>query len=136
MDATGVTPILNVTDLAASFDWFARLGWTKAWEWGDPPGFGCVCSGSVEIFLCHDGQGGRGRSPVSATFGAGGREDLDRGVWLSIWVRDVDAIHRQCLEREIEVAFPPTDMPWHVRELHIRHPDGHVFRISQGLLEE
>jgi hypothetical protein len=21
-------------------------------------------------------------------------------------------------------------MPWHVREMHVRHPDGHVFRIS------
>jgi hypothetical protein len=25
------------------------------------------------------------------------------------------------------------DMPWNVREMHVRHPDGHVFRISQGL---
>jgi hypothetical protein len=26
-------------------------------------------------------------------------------------------------------------MPWHVREMHLRHPDGHVFRVSQGLEE-
>jgi hypothetical protein len=24
-------------------------------------------------------------------------------------------------------------MPWGVREMHVRHPDGHVFRISQGI---
>lgn len=24
------------------------------------------------------------------------------------------------------------DMPWHTREMHVRHPDGHVFRISKG----
>jgi hypothetical protein len=23
--------------------------------------------------------------------------------------------------------------PWNVREMHIRHPDGHVFRISKGI---
>ena len=32
----------------------------------------------------------------------------------------------------LDVTFPPTDMPWNVREMHIRHPDGHVFRISKG----
>ena len=26
-------------------------------------------------------------------------------------------------------------MPWNVREMHVRHPDGHVFRIGQGLEE-
>jgi hypothetical protein len=29
--------------------------------------------------------------------------------------------------------MPPTDEPWGVREMHIRHPDGHVFRISKGI---
>jgi hypothetical protein len=29
--------------------------------------------------------------------------------------------------------MPPTDEPWGVREMHVRHPDGHVFRISKGL---
>ncbi len=23
--------------------------------------------------------------------------------------------------------------PWNVREMHVRHPDGHVFRISRGI---
>jgi hypothetical protein len=26
-------------------------------------------------------------------------------------------------------------MPWGVREMHVRHPDGHVFRVSQGIGE-
>jgi hypothetical protein len=40
------------------------------------------------------------------------------------------------LAQGIEVAWPPTDMPWSVREMHVRHPDGHVFRVSKGLGEE
>lgn len=55
---------------------------------------------------------------------------------MSIWIEDVDAIHRHCLEQGLYVAFPPTDMPWCVREMHLRHPDGHVFRISQGIAEK
>jgi hypothetical protein len=33
------------------------------------------------------------------------------------------------------VPSPPTDMPWNVREMHVRHPDGHVFRIGRELEE-
>ena len=33
----------------------------------------------------------------------------------------------------IEVTWEPEDMSWGVREMHIRHPDGHVFRVSQSL---
>lgn len=135
MLAHGLTPILNVSDLPASFEWFARLGWTKSWDWGTPPSFGAVCSGACTIFLCQGGQGGRGRGPNTQTFGAAGDETADRGVWLSIWVSDVDAIHAACRREGLDVTWPPTDMPWHVRELHVRHPDGHVFRISQGLPE-
>jgi hypothetical protein len=29
-------------------------------------------------------------------------------------------------------ARGPTDMPWNVREMHRRHPDGHVFRVGRG----
>lgn len=25
---------------------------------------------------------------------------------------------------------------WNVREMHVRHPDGHVFRISRGIEDE
>ena len=46
---------------------------------------------------------------------------------MSIWVDDVDAVHRRCLEQGLDVTWPPTDMPWNVREMHVRHPDGHVF---------
>jgi hypothetical protein len=74
MRATGLNPILNVSDLPASFAWFRRLGWEKAWDWGDPPTFGAVRSGDCEIFLCLEGQGGR-------------------GMWMSLWVDDVGAIH-------------------------------------------
>lgn len=135
MLAHGITPILNVSNLAESFAWFETLGWSKLWEWGDPPGFGAVRSGMCEIFLCENGQGGRGRSAVAMTFGASGDDSLDQGVWMSVWVADVDAVHAECVARGLEVTWPPTDMPWNVREMHVRHPDGHVFRISRGLQE-
>jgi hypothetical protein len=131
MEAKGLTPILNVSDIRESFAWFAKLGWTKGFDWGDPPTFGSVCSGKCEIFLCQGAQGGRGKSEHKTT-GDDVGGSADKGVWMSIWVEDVDAIHARCLEQGLEVTWPPTDEPWGVREMHVRHPDGHVFRISRG----
>lgn len=133
MIAHRLNPILNVSDIQQSFAWFEKLGWKKGWDWGSPPTFGGVCSGSCEIFLCQNGQGGRGRGSTTATFGPANAENPDKGVWVSIWIEDVDALHEHCLENGIEVTWPPTDMPWNVREMHIRHPDGHVFRMSQPI---
>jgi hypothetical protein len=135
MVAEGLTPILNVSNIADSFAWFAKLGWTKAWDWGEPATFGCVRSGKCEIFLCQGAQGGRGNGRVKMTFGPDGDQTADKGVWLSIWVNDVDGVYQHCLEQGLDVAWPPTDMPWNVREMHVRHPDGHVFRIGKGIDE-
>ena len=132
MLAHGLTPILNVSDLAQSFVWFEKLGWSQAWAWGDPPSFGSVRSGACQIFLCQGAQGGRGAG-VKMTFGPDGDQTADKGVWMSLWVEDVDAVYRHCVDQGLDVSWPPTDMPWNVREMHLRHPDGHVFRISRGL---
>jgi hypothetical protein len=113
--ARQLVPILNISDLAASFAWFAKLGWTRHWDWSaqsGPATFASVRSGECEIFLCLNGQG-------------------ERGMWLSVWIDDADALHRQCLREGIEVLRPPRDEPWGVRELHVRHPDGHVLRLTQ-----
>lgn len=71
-----VVPILNVSDVEASFAWFAKLGWSKQFEWdaddpAAPPGFGGVSCDGRELFLCRDGQGSRGRG---ANIQTGGRE--------------------------------------------------------------
>ena len=115
MRATGVTPLLNVSNLEQSFAWFADLGWQKLWEWGEPPDFGAVGSGGSEIFLSEVGPGGSGE-----------------GTWLAIMVDDPDPVHRTCQERGIEVVEPPTDQPWGIREMLVRHPDGHRLRIGCG----
>jgi catechol 2,3-dioxygenase-like lactoylglutathione lyase family enzyme len=133
MDTKGVIPILNVSNIQESFAWFEKLGWEKEWDWGDPPDFGAVGSGDHSIFLCEGGQGGRGRGPNKATFGPGGSQTADKGAWVAIMVADVDEVHRRCVDQGLEITSPPADRPWHLREMHVRHPDGHVFRIGHHL---
>jgi uncharacterized glyoxalase superfamily protein PhnB len=118
-----IIPILNVTDIEASFVWFEKLGFTRGFAWRDQPDaavtFGSVHGGESEIFLCQGAQGGRG----------------DSGTWMSIFLDDVDAAYATCEREGIEVTMPPEDEPWGVREMHVRHPDGHILRIGTGVGE-
>jgi uncharacterized glyoxalase superfamily protein PhnB len=99
----------------------------------EPRVINTCATGDCEIFLSLDGQGGRGMSGFPMTFGPESDEAEEKAMWMSIWVDDVDVVHRQCVQHGIEITSPPTDMPWHAREMHVRHPDGHVFRVSQGI---
>ncbi len=125
MNAKALTPVLNVSDIAGSFAWFEKWGWRKCWDWGTPPTFGSVGSGECEISLCQGAQGGRG--PNTTTFQAVGDEEGDKGVWMSVWVDDVDEVHKQCVAAGLEITFPPRNMPWNVREMHLRHPTDTYF---------
>jgi len=133
VNVRGLTPILNVSDIEASFQWFEAIGWKRLWRWEGDGGFGAVGCGHVEVFLCQGAQGSRGeRRPRFA-----GDDETD-GVWISWWVDSpaaVDEAHARALDLGLDVVWPPTDEPWGVREFHLRHPDGHTFRIGSGLPE-
>jgi len=122
LEAKALTPILNISGIAPTFAWF---------EWAC---FGPAGSGKqTSIFLCQGAQSGRGQGTHTTTFQL---EQADKGVWMSVWVDDVDEMHKHCVAAGLEINFSPTNTPWHVREMHLRHPDGHVFRVSPGLDSE
>jgi len=157
MAITGITPILNVSDVPASLAWFESLGWKRGFtsneggmlegaadrdargpaqfasvcaSWRAPDGSGAGHEHAWQIFLCCGGQGSRGtimpRWPG---------DDMTDGVWMSWWLdsrASLDAMHADCVRRGYTITMPPTDEPWGVREFHLRHPDGHMFRISAG----
>lgn len=126
-EVRAVTPILNVSDVRAGIAWFTQLGWatTFVWDGGDgtgEPSFAGVTSGHAEIFLCRDGQGARGAD----------------GAWMSWFLgsaEEVDVLHAKAVELGLDVTMPPTNEPWGVREFHLRHPDGHTFRVGAGYRE-
>ena len=145
MTVQKITPVLNVNDIGQSFEWFQILGWERSFRWNEagliddgpqspaenehgPATFGGVCQGDVNIFLCQGSQGSR--MPSSP-----GDDDTD-GVWMTWWVaskQEVDELHEKAVANDLIVTWPPTDEPWGVREFHLRHPDGHMFRVSCGL---
>jgi len=128
MPVRSVTPILNVSDVAASIEWFEAIGFT--WPRGAEPDFGSVISDHAEIFLCLGGQGSQGEPPQFPG------DEATGGVWLSWWVgspAEVDELHSFALEHGLDVSRQPIDEPWGIREFHLRHPDGHTFRVSAHL---
>jgi hypothetical protein len=147
MPVRNVTPILNVSDIGRSLEWFEALGWKRGFTWNDggiigsgddalgstehgPAGFGSVCSGEAEIFLCHGAQGARGT--VEPKFAG---DDQTDGVWMSWWTEspaEVDRMFSIARSSGMTVTYPPTDKPRGVREFHLRHPDGNMIRVSAG----
>jgi hypothetical protein len=148
MSVQNITPVLNVSSIDQSFKWFEALGWNRGFSWNDggfigsgsealsanehgEAGFGSVCSGKAEIFLCCGAQGSRGT--ILPKFPG---DDQTDGVWMSWWMEspaDVDRLHAIAMEKGMTVTYPPTNEPWGVREFHLRHPDGHTFRVSAGV---
>ena len=115
ISAECLTPILYVRDFAEAMNYYMqKLLFEKLWDWGDPPTFGAVRLGQVEIFFCLRDQG-------------------HPGTWLSIFVDDVDDYFERIKRLGADVIFGPKDEPWGVREIHIRDPNQHVIRFGHGI---
>lgn len=111
-DFEEAVPILNVKDLPASMDYYVqKLGFKKEWDWGEPPTFGCVRRGKVEIFLCQGCQG-------------------QPGTWISIFMDDVDALYEEYRKSGAIILEEPKNYPWEVREMQVEDLDGHHFRMG------
>jgi len=109
-----VTPILNVKNFGESMDYYVnKLGFRKKWDWGNPPTFGCVTRGNVNLFLCEGAQG-------------------QPGMWMSIFLKDVDALHEEYKNSGAIIRQAPTNMPWQTREMNVVDLDGHCMRMSSG----
>jgi uncharacterized glyoxalase superfamily protein PhnB len=110
-----LTPILYVRDFSEAMNYYTeKLLFERLWEWGDPPDFGAVRLGKVEIFFCLNGQG-------------------HPGTWLSIFMEDVDDYFERITRLGADVIEGPTDYPWGCREVRVRDPNQHVIRFSQGI---
>lgn len=48
-------------------------------------------------------------------------------------VDDVDVFYERAVAAGAEVAQPPTNEPWGMREMALRSPDGHRFMLGQSI---
>src|ERR1700676_3472914 len=105
-------PIFNVKNFAAAMDYYVnKLGFSKKWDWGDPPTFGSIARGKVEIFLSEGGQAAA-------------------GMLIIIFLGDVDAIHAEYTKSGAIIRQPPTNTRWGIRELPVEDPESHLLRMG------
>lgn len=107
-----VIPILRVKNFGEAMEYYVtKLGFQKRWDWGTPPTFGCVTRGNVNIFLCEGAQG-------------------QPGMWMSIFLEDVDALHEEYKKSGAIIRLAPANMPWRTREMNVVDLDGHHLRMG------
>ena len=107
----GAVPILNVKDLSASMDYYVnKLGFEKKWI-AEASKFASIGRGKVTIFLCEGAQG-------------------HPGTWMSIFMRDVDALYEEYQKSGAIIREPPMNFPWEHREMLVEDLDGHRLRMS------
>ncbi len=105
-----VTPILYVTDMAKSLEFYVGILGFKNADWGDE-NFSSVNRDNTGLYLCKGGQG-------------------QPGSW--IWIGfdgDILALHQKLISSGVTIKLPPTNFPY-AYEMQILDPDGHVLRFG------
>lgn len=54
-------------------------------------------------------------------------------VFLSIEVSDIDAWYERAKQQNIEILYPITDEPWHVRRFFVKDPNGVTINLLAHL---
>ena len=116
-----LVPSLVVSDVKATLDWFARLGFETAFEMTGPDGgiaHAEVRHGPDVTFMM--GPASWGGTPGST------------GMSIYINLREsVDAYHDQVRAAGIEIKDPLTDQFWGDRTFAVEHPDGYRIMFAQ-----
>jgi catechol 2,3-dioxygenase-like lactoylglutathione lyase family enzyme len=110
----GVTPILRVSSLTASVDYYVqKLGFKIDWQ---GPYFLSVSRGRCHIFLSEGDQG-------------------NPGGWVWIGVDDADALFEEYRASGAEIRHPPTNYEW-AYEMQVEDPDGNIVRLGSEPKED
>lgn len=113
-----VAPVLCVSAIQPMLDYFVgNLGFVCQGTAGDPPSWASLHRNGVEIMLAC------GNYPVPAQ---------DWAAYL--YVKNVDALYAECVQRGADVLGPPQNKPYQNREFEARLPDGRVLAFGQSLI--
>lgn len=110
-----VVPILYAANVKESLRYYREvLDFEEHWGWEDPPTFGGVSRGNVSIYFCEGGQG-------------------QPGTWLAVNVDNVDEYYETIRTKGAKILSAPENKEWHMREMLVEAPDGHIIRFGHGI---
>ena len=114
-----VVPVLRVADAERSLEFYAdQLGFRETSRYQAEPDLPLVISiarGGAALMLSEHAE-------------------VPAGVVVYIHTHELDTVFHELAARGITLELAPTDMPWGMRELRLRDPDGNTLRIGQSRL--
>jgi catechol 2,3-dioxygenase-like lactoylglutathione lyase family enzyme len=112
----GAATVFVVSDMAKSVAYYRdALGFDVTFEYGQPPFYACLCRDEVALHLL-------AASKTKQLPGHGG---------VCVFVKDVDAVHTELVERGAKVIKPPQDYDYGMRDFDLVDLDGN--RLTYGM---
>jgi catechol 2,3-dioxygenase-like lactoylglutathione lyase family enzyme len=109
------TAVFAVADVQQTVSFYVNvLGFRQHWLWGNPPTFGCVGHGQVELFL-------------SQELALSQRVE---GHGHYFFVEDIDSLYEQHRSAAAPMVAPLETKPWGMREYIVRDPNGYHLRFG------
>jgi catechol 2,3-dioxygenase-like lactoylglutathione lyase family enzyme len=109
-------PVLHVGSSAAAEDFYCRqLGFRQHFAYRP---FG----GTDPCYM------GLTRDEATLHLSSFSGDGVAGGV-VNLLVDDVDALHRELVERKVAIELEPTDQSWGNREMYVADPDGNSIRF-------
>jgi len=109
------TAVLAVADVRQTVDFYVSvLGFKLHWLWENPPTFGCIGMGQIEIFLSR-------------------RPDLVGKVESHghyFWAEDLETLHAQHVAAGAPIIEPIENKRWGIREYTVRDCNGYHLRFA------
>lgn len=122
-----VVPVLLYRDVDAAIDWLVdAFGFTVSLR-ATGPGGTTHCDLAVGSGVVMAEPAPAGHEPTGP---AGKERDF-----LLVVVPDIDAHHRRARAAGADVASPPTDKPWGLRQYVAHDPEGHAWEFTEFLRE-
>lgn len=112
-----VSPFLATEDLPTTQAFYLdRLGFSLAWEWGEPTELAAVCRDEVELTLAS-------------------RADTKPGgiSRLYLHIDGVDSYHAQLQSAGVAITVAIADRPYGMRDFSVTDPAGNVLCFGQAL---
>ena len=110
-------PVLQVTDVDRSVDFYARLGFFSHGTWGEPPEFAIVQRGLVTLAL----DKGEGPPPLNHWWAA------------YVYIEDAEALRETFAQAGIAVTEMHRPTHYGCIDFDVVDPDGHRIAFGQAL---
>ena len=114
---SAVYPTLAVSDVAETCAWYVdRLGFSVRFLWGEPPTHGAVLFGEACVHFWN------------------GEPQVNQN-WLYFDIDNLDAMYQKAKSSGVEIAKPPENYPWGMREFNAVDLNGYNIRFGQHIGE-